>query len=87
MEEAKKTDMYGTTEQEAQKMLVTFLRDQLQEPQAELHGLELINGRWQSHVDGSERGIHVVFLQQHAGRIEPGHMTVDAHPEATLKRW
>lgn len=85
--ETSKTDMYGVTEQEASNMLVTFLHDTLQEPQADLDGLYLQDGRWQSHVNNSERGIRVVFLQQHNGHIEPGHMTDDAHPESTLKRW
>lgn len=80
-------DMYGTPQQEAEQTLSTFLHETLHEPQAELDGLELVDGRWQSHVNNSERGIRVVFLEQHGGEIVPGHMTVDAHPEAIKKNW
>lgn len=86
MENAK-TDMYGTTEAEARNLLVTFLHDTLGEPQAELHELYLQDGRWQSHVDNSQRDTKVVFLQQHEGEIQAGFMNSNAMPDATLKRW
>lgn len=80
-------DMYGVGQNEAVQTLDKFLHDTLQEPNAELAGVELVQGRWQSHVNNSARGIRVVFLEQHGGEIVPGHMTVDAHPEAPLKEW
>lgn len=80
-------DMYGVDRQAAQEELDTFLHDTLKEPQAELDDLHLEQGRWQAHVNGSQRGIRVVFLEQHNGKVVPGHMTADAHPEAPLKNW
>jgi hypothetical protein len=38
-------------------------------------------------VNNSQRGIRVVFLEQHNGQIAPGHMTADAHPEVPQKNW
>lgn len=80
-------DMYGVDRQQAQGELDTFLHDTLEEPQAELAELYLEQGRWQAHVNNSQRGIRVVFLEQHNGKVVPGHMTVDSHPEAPLRNW
>jgi hypothetical protein len=79
--------MYGVSEDQAKEQLNRFLHEDLKEPEAELDALYLEKGRWQSHVNKSQRGIRVVFLEQHNGQIAPGHMTVDSHPEAIQKDW
>lgn len=75
------TDMYGTDAGTAVRLLERYVREDLQEPQAEVAGLELVDGHWQGNVAGSARGIRVVFLREHAGQLAPGHMTEDYPPE------
>lgn len=70
-------DMYGITREDADLQLNRFLHETLQEPDAELEGLYLEDGRWQSRVQGSQRRIAAVFLLEHDGVIAPGHMTED----------
>lgn len=86
MERQKERDQYGIERKDAENRLTTFLHDTLQEPQAEVADLHLEDGRWQGRVQGSQRGISVVFLVEHNAEIVPGHMTVDANAETLKKR-
>ncbi len=79
-------DMYGIAREDAESQLNRFLHDTLQEPQAQLEDLYLEDGRWQSRVQGSQRGISAVFLLEHDGVIAPGHMTEDYHFD-TPNKW
>jgi hypothetical protein len=79
-------DMYGINRDDAAEQLSRFLHETLQEPQAELEDLHLEDGRWQSHVRNSQRGITDVFLLEHNGVIAPGHFTMDAHTD-TPNKW
>lgn len=79
-------DAYGTTFDEASRMLNQFLHETLGEPGARLVEVRLEDGRWQSRVLGSQRGISQVFLVEHNGQVVPGHMTRDAHMETMKKR-
>ena len=81
-----RTDMYGTQEQEAVSTLQAFLREDLQEPQAEIEGLDIVDGHWQGNVVNSERGIRMVFLREHNGKLAPGHATEDYHLENKLDK-
>lgn len=78
-------DMFGVTREDAISQLNRFLHDTLQEPEAELEDVHLEDGRWQSRVQGSERGIKAVFLLEHNGVIAPGHMTEDYSDETPTK--
>lgn len=80
------SDEYGITRLDAEQRLNEFLHETLREPQAELEDLHVEDGRWQSRVENSQRGIAVVFLLEHNAQVVPGHMTVDAHPETLKKR-
>ena len=79
-------DMYGINREDAVNQLNRFLHETLQEPDAELEGLRLEDGRWQSRVQGSRRGITGVFLLEHDGVIAPGHMTEDYNYD-TPNKW
>ena len=79
-------DMYGVTREQAERQLDEFLHRTLDEPQAEIKDLGVVEGHWQGRVDGSQRGIRMVFLQEHGGQIVPSHATVDFHGEVPLKR-
>lgn len=83
---AQDRDMYGITREDAVAQLNRFLHDTLQEPEAELADLHLEDGRWQSEVEGSQRGIAAVFLLEHNGVIAPGHMTEDYQYD-TPSKW
>lgn len=86
MDRQTERDQYGIERQEAEQRLSTFLHDTLREPQAEVADLHLEDGRWQGRVQGSQRGISVVFLVEHNAEIVPGHMTVDAATDTLKKR-
>jgi hypothetical protein len=79
-------DMYGIAREDAVSQLNRFLHDTLKEPEAQLEDLHLEDGRWQSRVKGSQRGIKAVFLLEHDGVIAPGHMTEDYHYD-TPNKW
>ncbi len=79
-------DQYGIERKDAEVRLTTFLHDTLREPQAKVADLHLEDGRWQGRVQGSQRGISVVFLVEHNAEVVPGHMTVDAAPDTLKKR-
>jgi hypothetical protein len=66
--------------------LQAFLREDLQEPKAEIEGLDIVDGHWQGNVVGSERGIQMVFLREHNGQLAPGHATDDYHMEERLDK-
>lgn len=79
-------DMYGTEEREAVTTLQSFLHEDLQEPEADIEDLDIIDGHWQANVVGSQRGIRMVFLREHNGKIAPGHATEDYHLENKLDK-
>lgn len=85
METQTERDMYGITREEALKQLNDYLHDTLREPEARLEDLYLEDGRWQSRVEGSQRGISAVFLLDHNGEIAAGHMTEDFNYDAPNK--
>lgn len=79
-------DMYGTDEQQAASKLQSFLREDLQEPEAAIEGLDIVDGHWQGNVVGSQRGVRMVFLREHNGKLAPGHATEDYHLENKLDK-
>ena len=79
-----RTDMYGTDEQVASTKLAAFLREDLQEPEAAIEDLDLVDGHWQGNVVGSTRGVRMVFLREHNGQLAAGHATEDYHLENKL---
>jgi hypothetical protein len=77
---------FGLTREQATDQLATFLHETLREPEADLVDVRVAEGRWESRVANSQRGISVVFLAEHNARVVPGHMTLDAHAETIKKR-
>lgn len=77
---------FGLSREQAASQLDQFLHETLQEPTADLVDVHVEEGRWQSRVANSRRGISVVFLTEHNAQVVPGHMTLDAHSETLKKR-